>query len=127
MPGYPMIISESSWVPPLIYQSEGAFLVNIVQSLIGIYGFYWFSIQELQWLSLGKWVLHNSELLGNFSAASLIYRQDYIQRGKIVIDENLWLRQYSLIAETPTFNPNQNRLQTKSVSSLYNKLNPLAC
>jgi len=31
--GFPMVVSESSWVPPLSYQSEGPFLVAAYQSL----------------------------------------------------------------------------------------------
>ena len=38
--GHPMIISESSWVSPLAYQSEGPFLVAVYQSLTGVDAFY---------------------------------------------------------------------------------------
>ncbi len=139
--GHPMIISESSWVPPLEYQSEGPFLVSIFQSLTGVDGFYWFNVKESQWRSpssannhipsLGKWVVNTPELLGNFPAAALMYRQGYIETGKVVIDEKrtleeLWTRKDPLIAETPSFDPNRDRLQTKSLSSLYDKVNPLA-
>ena len=41
--GYPTIVSESSWVPPLGYQSEGTFLISIFQSLNGVDGLYWFT------------------------------------------------------------------------------------
>ncbi|MFH1921827.1 MAG: hypothetical protein ABIP48_18330, partial [Planctomycetota bacterium] len=37
------IISESSWVPPLRYQSEGPLLVAAYSSLTGVDVFYWFS------------------------------------------------------------------------------------
>ncbi|MFM7326623.1 MAG: hypothetical protein ACKO4L_17190, partial [Nodosilinea sp.] len=65
--GYPMVITESSWVPPLGYQSEGPFLVSLFQSLIGIDGFAWFIANSPQWQqpdsangylpSLGKWIV----------------------------------------------------------------------
>ena len=34
--GHPMMITESHWVPPLGYQSEGPFLVSAYQSLTGV-------------------------------------------------------------------------------------------
>ncbi len=94
---HPMIIPESSWVPPLGYQSEAPFLVSIYQSLGGVDAFYWFSMKEPQWRqpysangfmpSIGKWVINTPELLGNFPAAALMYRQGYIQRGQVVVNE----------------------------------------
>ena len=41
--GHPMIITESSWVNPLAFQSEGPFLVAVYQSLTGVDAFYWFT------------------------------------------------------------------------------------
>ena len=47
--GYPMIVPESSWVPPLGYQSEGPFLVAAYQSLTGVDIYYWFAMGEEDW------------------------------------------------------------------------------
>ncbi|HAC63518.1 MAG TPA: hypothetical protein DCF68_08245 [Cyanothece sp. UBA12306] len=139
--GYPMIIPESSWVPPLGYQSEGPFLVSIFQSLTGIDSFYWFAMKEPQWRqpssangykpSLGKWVVNTPELLGNFPAAALMYRQGYIKTGKTVIDEKrsleeLWNRKVPLIAETRSFDPNRDISNNNSSVSLSQKVNPLS-
>ena len=38
-----MIITESTWVHPEGYQSEGPFLMAAYQSLTGVAGYYWFS------------------------------------------------------------------------------------
>lgn len=139
--GHPMIISESSWVPPLSYQSEGPFLVSVFQSLTGIDGFYWFNASTPQWRqpssangfrpSLGKWVINTPELLGNFPAAALMYRKGYIQQGSLVVQEqrsleDLWRRRSPLIAEDPTFDPNRDReVETaQALSSM--DINPLA-
>ncbi|ACK65769.1 hypothetical protein PCC8801_1722 [Rippkaea orientalis PCC 8801] len=139
--GYPMIIPESSWVPPLGYQSEGPFLVSLFQSLTGIDGFYWFAMKEPQWRepssangykpSLGKWVINTPELLGNFPAAALMYRQNYIKMGSIVIDEKrsldeLWSREIPLISETTSFDPNRDKNEDNSSVSLSKTVNPLA-
>ena len=47
--GYPMIVTESTWVPPLAYQSEGPFLIAAYQALSGVDGFYWFSIDNAEY------------------------------------------------------------------------------
>ena len=47
--GHPMMVTESHWVPPLGYQSEGPFLVAAYQSLTGVDVFYWFATGEAEW------------------------------------------------------------------------------
>ena len=120
---HPMIVSESSWVPPLNYQSEGPFLISVFQSLTGVDGFYWFTTQGAQWRqpssanghfpSIGKWVMNTPELMGNFPAAALVFRKGYIQTGEPVLEEfrsldELWQRQSPLISETRSFDPNRD-------------------
>ncbi|MFM1841856.1 MAG: hypothetical protein RLZZ490_592, partial [Cyanobacteriota bacterium] len=46
---HPLIVSESSWVPPLGYQSEGPLLISAYRSLLGIDGYDWFAMKEPQW------------------------------------------------------------------------------
>ena len=139
--GHPMIISESSWVPPVSYQSEGPFLVSLFQSLTGVDGFYWFTSSEPQWRqpssanrfrpSLGKWVIDTPEILGNFPAAALMYRKGYIQQGTPVIQEHrrldeIWQRRSPLIAEEPTFDPNRDRVFAQPRANSSAPINPLA-
>ena len=138
--GYPMVITESSWVPPLGYQSEGPFLVSLFQSLTGIDGFAWFIANSPQWQqpdsangylpSLGKWIVDTPELLGNFPAAALIYRQGYLQRGTPVVEEHrpldhLWQRRLPLLAETASFDPNRD-LSRADNSGSETQVHPLA-
>ena len=90
--GHPFIITESSWVPPVSFQAEGAFLVSTYQSINGVDGFYWFSAGESQWRkpssangylpSLGKWVVQTPMLLGQFPAAALSYRLGYVSQAE---------------------------------------------
>ena len=137
-----MIVSESSWVPPLNYQSEGPFLISAYRSLLGIDGFYWFSFEhQPQWRqpssangyldSLGKWVAATPELLGNFPAAALLYRQGYLQKGQPVVEEqrslpDLWQRQIPRIREEAGFDPNRDQQQEKQSPLKRRDLNPLA-
>ncbi|WOD38422.1 hypothetical protein [Nodosilinea sp. E11] len=139
--GHPMLITESSWVPPLSYQSEGPFLVSLFQSLTGIDGFFWFGMDMPQWKppasangylpALGKWIADTPELLGNFPAAALMYRQGYIKTGEPVIQEHrsleaLWQRQLPIIAESATFDPNRDRGQRLAAGENEVAVNPLA-
>lgn len=143
--GYPMIVSEGSWVPPLGYQSEGPFLISIFQSLTGIDGFYWFSAGEKQWQqpasangfrpSIGKWVASTPELLGNFPAAALIYRKGYVEQGQPVVQEyrdlqDLWFRKPPTLWENPGFDPNRDSdakpASDRHSNRVVNVFNPLA-
>jgi hypothetical protein len=137
---HPMLITESSWVPPLGYQSEGPFLVSVFQSLCGIDGFYWFAMGESQWRqpasangylpSIGKWVINTPQLMGNFPAAALMYRKGYIKRAKPVVSEkrsleDIWKRRAPIIAESPTYDPNRDKNISKH-SNIKSGVNPLA-
>jgi hypothetical protein len=138
--GHPTIVSESSWVPPLSYQSEGAFLISAFQSLNGVDGLYWFSDDVPQWQqpasangylpSLGKWIIGTPEILGNFPANALIYRQGYLKQAPVVVQEHrplkdLWNQVLPLISEESGFDPNRDRFQANKTSQL-TTVNPLA-
>jgi len=139
--GHPLIVSESSWVPPLGYQSEGPLLISAYRSLLGIDGFDWFAMKEPQWRqpssangflpSLGKWVINTPELLGNFPAAALLYRQNYVQLGQPIVQEqrtltDLWNRQPALITEEAGFDPNRDRQPEIRSQTGKTQVNPLA-
>ncbi len=140
--GYPLVVSESSWVPPLNYQSEGPFLISAYRSLLGIDGYYWFSFQhQPQWRqpasangylpSLGKWTAATPELLGNFPAAALLYRRGYLQAAPPVVQEQrsltgLWQRKIPLIHEEAGFDPNRDQAQEKRQRPGRGSINPLA-
>ena len=140
MTGHPTIVSESSWVPPLGYQSEGTFLISAFQSLNGVDGLYWFTDDVPQWQqpasangylpSLGKWIIGTPEILGNFPANALIYRQGYLKQAPVVVQEHrplkdLWNQVLPLISEESGFDPNRDRFQANKTSQL-TTVNPLA-
>ncbi len=139
--GFPMIVTESSWVPPLSYQSEGPFLIAAYQSLTGIDGYYWFATGEEDWRqpgsangfmpSEGKWVCATPMLMGQWPAAALIYRRGYVAEGKPVVTEqrsleDLWRRRTPIIAEDPGFDPNRDAGNRAEQSNIKNGVNPLA-
>ena len=98
-----MMVTESHWVPPLGYQSEGPFLVAALQSLTGIDVFYWFGTGETEWsntdraewdaASRQKWSIATPMVLGQFPAAALIFRKGYLKQGEPVVVEHRSLKQ----------------------------------
>ncbi len=121
--GYPFIVSESGWIPPISFQAEGPFLVSAFQSLNGVDAFFWFAAGNTQWRqpssangflpSLGKWVTQTPMTLGQFPAAAYSYRQGLIQPGATVIQEyrspeQLFAREKPVIVERHGFDPNRD-------------------
>src|SRR5262249_49859366 len=116
--GHPIVVTESAWVNPERYQSEGPFLVAAYQSLTGVGGFYWSEAPapeyaldpRLRFLNLNgqnplfKWSCSTPAVMAQFPAAALLYRKGYLRRGDPVVHEerpleDLWQRQVPLIAE----------------------------
>ncbi len=119
--GHPMLVTESSWVAPLGYQSEGPFLIAAYSGLLGIDGFYWFSwdapgYKTDQWISWDKksqfkWSLSPS-IQTMFPACALMFRRGDIAQAPVVVHEerslqNLWDRTTPIIAEGRSFDPNR--------------------
>jgi hypothetical protein len=139
--GHPMMITESHWVPPLGYQSEGPFLVAAYQSLTGIDVFYWFGTGEPEWsntdradwdaASRQKWSIATPMVLGQFPAAALIYRKGYLKPGEPVVVEHrslkqLWGRVPPLVSEDPSYDPNRDRGDSARRSDRRGAVDPLA-
>lgn len=141
MAGRPIIIPESVWVPPTYYQAEGPFLVAAYSSLTGVDTFYWFATGEVGWRqpasangylpSIGKWVLATPEILGNFPAAALVYRQGYVKRGQPVVREqramdDLWHLRVPLISEEGAYDPNRDQGDYAPTSNIKQEVDRLA-
>jgi hypothetical protein len=139
--GYPMMITESSWVPPLSHQSEGPFLVAAYQSLTGVDAYFWFATGEEDWRqpgsangfmpSEGKWVCATPMLMGQWPAAALMYRLGYIRQGAPVVSEqralaDLWQRRMPIIAEDAGYDPNRDQAGGLKESNIKEGVSPLA-
>lgn len=121
--GYPYIIPETLWVPPIWQQSEAPVLMAAYQSLTGIDISYWFSADETQWRqpqsangylpSVGKWVVNTPQVVGGFPAAALIFRRALIEQAEpVVIDhlpyDTLWSLESPLINAVQGRDPNRD-------------------
>jgi hypothetical protein len=141
MAGFPVLITESSWVPPLGYQSEGPFLVAAYQSLTGVDAYYWFATSEEGWRqpgsangympSEGKWVCATPMLMGQWPGAALMYRLGCVRQGQPAVFEqraldDLWHRRMPIIAEDAGYDPNRDRDNMARESNVKNGVNPLA-
>jgi hypothetical protein len=143
--GHPLIFSESSWVTPLAYQSEGPFLIAVYQSLTGVDAFSWFTAPVPEYAMdpfhnftsingqhpLYKWVASIPTIMGGFPAAALMYRRGYIKQGEPVVHEertvaNLWDRDPPIIAEDRSFDPNRDRGNAVGPAELKTGVDPLA-
>jgi len=124
--GKPFMITESTWVQPNQYQSEGPFLMAAYQSLTGVDCFFWFAQTSpeydekfsMPWLNIQgqhpmfKWSCSIPAIEGAFPASALAFRLGYIKQGKPVVIEQRTLesmeeREYPLIGEDATFDPNR--------------------
>ena len=130
--GYPFIIPESLWVPPLLYQAEAPLIVASQLALSGVDTFYWFATGVPEWQPPGnKWTYATPGQLGQFPAAALLFRQGWLKRGDVVVHEersmqNIWERKQPLIAESPAWDPNRDSGDLPLNSGVKTTVNPLA-
>lgn len=95
--GYPMLVTEGLWTPPIGYAAESTLLVAAYQSLTGMDGFLWHTTAEDGFEppqsvngymnSLAKWTLGGPDVLGMFPAAAFLYRKGYLKQGDPVLVE----------------------------------------
>jgi len=139
--GYPMLITETHWVPPMSYQSEAPFLAAAYQSLTGVDVLYWFATGETEWsnqdraewdsASRSKWRVATPMMLGQFPATALLFRRGDVTEGQPSVVEHrsleqLWGRVPPIIAEDPSYDPNRDLGDTARRSRLPTGVDPLA-
>ncbi len=141
--GRPTMITESSWVTPNRYQAEGPFLMAAYQSLTGVDAFFWFcqttvAYDEDQAINLPfitykdqhppfKWSCMIPGMLGAFPANAIALRRGYIAKAKPVVHEarslrSLFQREYPIIAEDASFDPNRREGGEAQAQAEKNKL-----
>lgn len=139
--GYPILISESTWVPPQGYQSEGPFMIAAYQSLNGVDAYYWFATGEEDWRHPGsangflpsesKWTCATPMLMGQWPAAAQMYRMGYIKQGEPVVVEqrtlnDLWERKMPIVAEDAGYDPNRDKDNLNKESNVKDGVHPLS-
>jgi len=140
--GSPMMVTESFWVLPAKYRSEGPALIAAYSALTGVDAFFWFAFGFTEWTppasangylkpSMGKWVSAMPDHAGQFPAAALMFRNGYIKRGTPAIHEerplaDLWSRKSALINEGTSFDPNRDAGDAAAASKAVSVTHPLS-
>jgi hypothetical protein len=122
--GFPTIVTESTWVPPNRYQSEGPLLIACYGALTGLDLFNWFAVAAPGWsMPMGKWDAASPVIQGQFPAAALMYRRGYVREAAPVLVEHrrledLWALRFPLIAEDLTYDPNVDRTYVSGLNEV---------
>ncbi|MFN4242518.1 MAG: hypothetical protein ACK4PI_04695 [Tepidisphaerales bacterium] len=126
--GRPMIVTESTWVHPNLYQSEGPLMVAAYFSLTGVDTMYWFAANTPTFLAdprrmfwrvgdsyaLDKWSCSTPMLAAQWPAYALAFRKGYVKPAdRPVVSEHraltdLWQRRVPIISESGRFDPNRD-------------------
>jgi hypothetical protein len=144
--GMPFLVTESTWVNPNLYQSEGPFLVAAYQSLSGLDALHWFATNQPTWqedprrkfwpvvrgndrgYAISKWSCSTAPLVGMFPANAVTYRLGYLEEGEPVVHEHrsleaMFNRRPGLIGEDKGFDPN---VETRDVGAADDRVSKLA-
>jgi hypothetical protein len=127
---FPNIISEFTWVQPNRLQADGPLVMAAYGALTDIDGLYWFASGSVDYdPAIRKFQVNNPTLMGQFPAASLIYRAGLVETAPPVVVEHrrlsdLWQRKPPLIAEDPGYDPNRDAAEHDASDPL--SVNPLA-
>jgi len=111
--GKPFIISESTWVSPNIYQSEGPFLVSAYSQLSGVDSYYWFNLDNTGFdPAIAKWQAANPAIMGGFPAAAWMFHKGYVRQGETAVSEkrslaDMWDLRTPVITEDSSYDPNR--------------------
>jgi len=144
--GSPMIITESGWNLPHLYQSEAPALISAYQSLTGHDAYYWFYITSKSYMefpyfdftkdsadryAMNRWTYSTPGGIAQFPAYALMFRKGYIAEGERMIHEvrpmeDLWYRKIPIISEEVSFDPNRDQIEGQSIVTPERGLSPLA-
>lgn len=133
---FPYTVSESTWVNPSEYASEGALLVAAYGSLRGLDSWMWFAHGQQNWHNLYQtWPVAVPSIMGQFPAASLLYRRGDVAEAPVVVREGrkpqtMYNRHQNIIRVTPgwdvtrdpnrefNYDPNANQGLVDSLATL---------
>src|SRR5882672_1972541 len=130
--GYPYLISECTWVPPMSYQAEAPFLTAAYSSLTGFDVLYWFAMGNLGYdRTVNKWQVACPASMGGWPASSLMFRKGYVRKAEPAVHEeralnDIWTLRSTVIGEEESFDPNRHTGHLPKEVNLKGGINPLA-
>jgi len=120
--GMPTLITESCWVYPNLYQSEGPLLIASYLSLSGVDSYYWFNAGHVRYdVGVNPWIggiwkwdkISSPSVMGGFPAAAWMFHKGLVRRGEAAVEEkrglagDMWELKIPYIAEDSFFDPNR--------------------
>jgi hypothetical protein len=140
--GYPFIISETEWVAPTAYQSEGPLLTAAYQSLSGVDISYFLRTEMCRSGSRRLCPIRGTRRpasgmsrhrcrWASFPPPRLLFRQGYLKKGIPVVHEeraldDLWQRRSPLIVEEGGWDPNRDTGNLPPRSAVKTGADPMA-
>ncbi len=89
--GYPHFITEGGWAMPNRFRTEGPLVLASYASLQGVDGIFLFALEPDWDTTLQPWPIQTPADIGQYPAASLIYREGYVKEGPIAVKDALKL------------------------------------
>lgn len=130
--GYPFLISECTWVPPMSYQAEAPLLTAAYSSLTGFDILYWFAMGSPGYdRTINKWQVATPALMGGWPGSSLMFRRGHVRKADPVVHEeraleDIWSLRSTVIGEEESFDPNRHTGHLPKEVTLKGGINPLA-
>jgi hypothetical protein len=130
--GFPYLISECTWVPPMSYQAEAPFLTAAYSSLTGFDILYWFAMGGQGYdRTVNKWQVACPSLMGGWPACSLMFRKGFVKKAEPAVHEeraldDIWTLRSTVIGEEESFDPNRHTGHLPKEVNLKGGINPLA-
>ncbi len=121
--GYPHTMSEVNWTYPNRYRAESMLLIPCYGALQGTDAFLNFALDAADWMVYHQRVCLVQEpmIMGQFPAASIIYRNGYVKEGPVVVHEALKLEdQYDFNGTATSGALNMDRLSEEEKKNLEN-------
>ena len=120
--GHPLMIPETAWVHPDIYQAEAPLMMAAQSCLTGFNIGFWFCAGEEEWCgnTVTKWSDMTPMQIGQFPAAALIFREGLVKEGAPAVYEertlqDMWNRTTPLLSDETGFD-DPNHSAGKNVS-----------
>lgn len=89
--GHPHFITEGGWAMPNRFRTEEQLVMAAYGSLQGIDALFPFALEPYWAHTMNQWPIQTAATIGQYPAASIIYRKGYVAEGPVAVGEALRL------------------------------------
>ncbi len=87
---HPYMITENCWTRPNRFRAEWPWLIATYAQMMGVDGWNFFALQSSMWQTpMAVWELNSPCILGQFPAASLVFRRGYVKEAGFAVNEKI--------------------------------------